>query len=217
MSARDDFGSNAGRPGGYNGGAGGLGNGGVGGGMGGGFAGGGAGINGGINSRTGMTTGTQWNGTSAFGRPGGPAMGWGMSPAQARANAFQGLLSRLVGPQRPAPGAPPVPGVVTPQVQPSVPPMIEPGIPPFMPTYPEPPLGLNTEQVMVTNFPPQSKLKPGQPKYQDRVPSGVGPGVWRGQAGGPHWSSNGTYSGYDGPRSGGVGSGRGSGGGGGSW
>lgn len=74
MPARDDFGSGAGRPGGYGGGAGGLGNGGIGGGMGGGFGGGGAGRNAGIGSRTGLTTGNTMFGGMAFGRPGGPAM-----------------------------------------------------------------------------------------------------------------------------------------------
>jgi hypothetical protein len=100
MAGRDDFGSNAGRPGGF-GGAGGLANGGIGGGMGGGLGGGGAGRNGGIGSRTGLTTGNTMFGGMAFGRPGGPAMNssaWGIRPQPA---INQGPLSG-VGRPRPA-------------------------------------------------------------------------------------------------------------------
>ena len=104
MPARDDFGSGAGRPGGYGGGAGGLANGGIGGGMGGGMRGGGAGRNAGIGSRTGLTTGNRMLGGMAVGRPGGPAMNpgaWGMAPSPA---IGQGPLSGA----RPRPaGAPP--------------------------------------------------------------------------------------------------------------
>jgi hypothetical protein len=118
MSARDDFGSTAGRPGGYGGGAGGLGNGGVGGGMGGGYAGGGAGINGGINSRTGLTTGNRMlggpQGVQAMGRPGGMAMNpqaWGRMPSppvtQGPIGRPPGLLDPAVPPV--AASAPPPP------------------------------------------------------------------------------------------------------------
>jgi hypothetical protein len=86
MSARDDFGSSAGRgPG-----AGGLGNGGIGGGMGGGSRGGGAGYNGGAGSRTGLTTGTTTYGNTAFGRPGGNAVAYGMRDAASLNRAGMG-------------------------------------------------------------------------------------------------------------------------------
>jgi hypothetical protein len=86
MSARDDFGSSAGRgPG-----AGGLGNGGIGGGMGGGSRGGGAGYNGGAGSRTGLTTGTTTYGNTAFGRPGGNAVAYGMRDAASLGRAGMG-------------------------------------------------------------------------------------------------------------------------------
>ena len=86
MSARDDFGSSAGRgPG-----AGGLGNGGVGGGMGGGSRGGGAGYNAGAGSRTGLTTGTTTYGNTAFGRPGGNAVAYGMRDAASLNRAGMG-------------------------------------------------------------------------------------------------------------------------------
>lgn len=209
MSARDSESGSSSYKGG-SGNAGGLGNGGVGGGMGGGNRGGGAGYNGGIGSRTGLTTGTNWNGTSAFGRPGGPATAYGNNSSQPRQNSIQGLISRLMGNNIPIPTARPVRGVTPPQVQPPMPPMNPDMVSlPYMPQYPEPPLGMNTPGVMVTNFPPQSPLKPGQPKYQDRVPSGVGPGGWPGQANGPHWSRTnsapngvnwgGGYSGYTSP------------------
>ena len=86
MSARDDFGSSAGRgPG-----AGGLGNGGIGGGMGGGSRGGGAGYNGGAGSRTGLTTGNTTYGNTAFGRPGGDAVAYGMRDAASLGRAGMG-------------------------------------------------------------------------------------------------------------------------------
>lgn len=77
MSARDDFGSMAGRSGGYNDRAGGIGNGGIGGGMHSGSMGGGAGRNGGAGSRTGLTTNSTWHGNTAWGRPGGSVQGYG--------------------------------------------------------------------------------------------------------------------------------------------
>ena len=86
MSARDDFGSSAGRgPG-----AGGLGNGGIGGGMSAGSRGGGAGYNGGAGSRTGLTTGTTTYGNTAFGRPGGNAVAYGMRDAASLNRAGMG-------------------------------------------------------------------------------------------------------------------------------
>ena len=101
MPARDDFGSGAGRPGGYGGGAGGLGNGGIGGGMGGGFAGGGAGRNAGIGSRTGLTTGNTMFGGMAMGRPGGFAMNSSAFGIRPQAAIGRGPLSG-VGRPRPA-------------------------------------------------------------------------------------------------------------------
>jgi len=80
MSARDSESGSSSYKGG-SGNAGGLGNGGVGGGMGGGHRGGGAGYNGGIGSRTGMSTGKDWYGNTAFGRPGGMATGYAMRDA----------------------------------------------------------------------------------------------------------------------------------------
>ena len=86
MSARDDFGSSAGRgPG-----AGGLGNGGLGGGMSAGLRGGGAGYNAGAGSRTGLTTGTTTYGNTAFGRPGGNAVAYGMRDAASLNRAGMG-------------------------------------------------------------------------------------------------------------------------------
>lgn len=104
MPGRDDFGSRAGTPGGMGGS---LGNGGVGGGMGGGMRGGGAGYNGGIGSRMGVTTGNVMRGTSAYGRPGGMAQGYGMNPAQARQAAMQGIMGRLQGRAQPTGAQPP--------------------------------------------------------------------------------------------------------------
>lgn len=215
MSARDaESGSSTYKGGG--GSAGGLGNGGIGGGMGGGGMGGGAGRNGGIGSNTGMSTGNTWRGTSAYGRPGGMAMGYGMSPMAARQAAMvaqQGIMARLQqGMPRPAA----MPGVMPPAVPPPV------AMPPAVPAY-NPLSSILTRPPTMQDMPPVppanfGTLAPGQPKYQDRVPSGVGDGGWPGQAGGPHWSSNGTYSGYDGPNFGaGVGGRGGGGGGGGGW
>lgn len=92
MSARDSA-SPAG-PG--NSGAGGLGNGGLGGGMGGGLGGGGWG--GGMSGNTGLGTGNNIYGTSAWGRPGGMAMGYGMSPNQAFNNGMQPRNDYGLGP-----------------------------------------------------------------------------------------------------------------------
>lgn len=91
MSARDsESGSST-----YKGGsgrAGGLGNGGIGGGMGGGGnygggGGGGAGRSGGIGSKTGLTTGKDWYGNTAFGRSGGRVAAYGTRDAQSLARA----------------------------------------------------------------------------------------------------------------------------------
>ncbi|MEY2654459.1 MAG: hypothetical protein RLZZ524_1487, partial [Pseudomonadota bacterium] len=106
MSARDDFGSRAGTPGGYRGGAGGLGNGGLG------------GNGGGMTQNTGMRTGTQTQ-PSAYGRPGGVAMGYGQTPAAARQAALQGILGRLrQGMAQPTS----MPAQMPPQVQQPMPP-----------------------------------------------------------------------------------------------
>jgi hypothetical protein len=89
MSARDsESGSSSYRGGSGN--AGGLGNGGVGGGMGGGHRGGGAGYNGGIGSRTGMTTGKDWYGNTAFGPAGGRVQAFGMRDARSLGRAGMG-------------------------------------------------------------------------------------------------------------------------------
>lgn len=224
MPMRDDFNSNMGRPGGYGNS---TANGGLGGGMGGGNPGGGYG--GGMTQNTGLRTGATMQGTSAYGRPGGMAQGYGMNPAQARQAAMQGIMGRLQGRAQPT-GAQP-PQTITPAMSglhpsmwmnnptqrpynPATSPvgMMQPHV---MPNYPQPPLSMNTPGAMVSNFPSQQGLPPGQPKIQDRVPSGVGPGNWAGQANGPHWSSNGSYSGYSGPQMGGYISGGGRAGGGG--
>lgn len=89
MSARDSASGSSTYKGG-SGGAGGLGNGGVGGGMGGGYRGGGAGYNGGAGSRTGLTTGTTTYGNTAFGRPGGNAVAYGMRDAASLGRAGMG-------------------------------------------------------------------------------------------------------------------------------
>lgn len=94
MSARDSESGSSTYKGG-SGSAGGLGNGGIGGGMGGGGnygggGGGGAGRNGGIGSRTGMTTGKDWYGNTAFGRSGGNVIGYGMRDARSLGRAGMG-------------------------------------------------------------------------------------------------------------------------------
>lgn len=201
MSARDSESGSSTYKGG-SGNAGGLGNGGIGGGMGGGNRGGGAGYNGGIGSRTGVTTGNTWRGTSAFGRPGGPAMGYGMSPAAARQAAMvaqQGILGRLRQgvPQQgvPVPVAAPPPAAVPPPQR----------IIGYLPGWPG--TGMwwgnqapwqNNEGMMTHQTPPQSAPPNGE--YQDRVPSGVGPGNWAGQGGGPRWgrTENAPYGGVGG-------------------
>lgn len=204
MPLRDDFGGTAGTPGGYRGGAGGLGNGGLGGGMGGG--GGGGGFGGGMTQNTGMRTGAVMPGTSMYGRPGGNALGYGMNPNAAYQNAMNpkpigGIIQNIMNRNQPQVGLPPV----------GMPPQQPVGLmPPQLPTY-NPLLSILTRPPTMQG-PPQPQpnfgtLAPGQPKYQDRVPSGVGQGPWRGQAGGPHWSNNGTYSGYSRPTSTGGGGG----------
>jgi hypothetical protein len=99
MPARDDAGSNYGRPGGSQ--NSGVNNGGVAGGMGGGFGGGGAGRMGGIGSRTGLTTGNTMFGGMAFGRPGGFAMNSSAFGVRPQAGIAQGPLSGA----RPRPAA----------------------------------------------------------------------------------------------------------------
>lgn len=99
MPARDDAGSNYGRPGGSQ--NSGVNNGGVAGGMGGGFGGGGSGRMGGVNSRTGLTTGNRMYGGMAMGRPGGNAMNPGAWGVVQRSPIAQGPLSGA----RPRPAA----------------------------------------------------------------------------------------------------------------
>jgi hypothetical protein len=89
MSARDSASGSSTYKGG-SGGAGGLGNGGIGGGMSSGSRGGGAGYNGGAGSRTGLTTGNTTYGNTAFGRPGGNAVAYGMRDAASLGRAGMG-------------------------------------------------------------------------------------------------------------------------------
>ena len=89
MSARDSESGSSTYKGG-SGGAGGLGNGGIGGGMSAGSRGGGAGYNAGAGSRTGLTTGTTTYGNTAFGRPGGNAVAYGMRDAASLNRAGMG-------------------------------------------------------------------------------------------------------------------------------
>ena len=58
--------------------------------MGGGYRGGGAGYNGGAGSRTGLTTGNTTYGNTAFGRPGGNAVAYGMRDAASLNRAGMG-------------------------------------------------------------------------------------------------------------------------------
>ena len=96
MSARDS--ASPGR-----GASGGLANGGIGGGFGGGAAGGrggmgaGGGVNGGANSRTGMTTGKDWHGNTAYGAPGGAVQAYGMRDAASLARAGMGPTAGSFG------------------------------------------------------------------------------------------------------------------------
>ncbi len=109
MPARDDAGSNYGRPGGSQ--NSGVHNGGVAGGMGGGFGGGGAGRNGGSNSSYGLKTGTTMKGNKQQGAPGGLAQ----------------ALAQIARPK--APNVVPTAAPPPPQVQPPLPPYVEPEIP----------------------------------------------------------------------------------------
>ena len=172
MSARDsESGSST-----YKGGsgrAGGLGNGGIGGGMGGGFRGGGAGYNGGIGSRTGVTTGNTWKGTSAFGRPGGAAMGYGMSPGAARQAAAQSIWSKLTG--RAQPGAPTPTPVAAPPPQVTVPPP-QPRVIGYLPGWPGTGMWWGNQAPYQNNaglMAPSRNVQFGPiggGKFQDRVP-----------------------------------------------
>jgi hypothetical protein len=137
MPARDDAGSNYGRPGGSQ--NSGVNNGGVAGGMGGGFGGGGAGRMGGIGSRTGLTTGNTMFGGMAFGRPGGFAMNSSAFGVRPQAGIAQGPLSGA----RPRPaavaGVNPLPENVPPQLSDGYPQMISPNLGPFNPPNYTPP------------------------------------------------------------------------------
>lgn len=91
MSARDsESGSSTYKGGSGSSGAGGLGNGGIGGGRGAGGMGGGAGRNGGAGSQTGLSTGKDWYGNTAFGRSGGRATGYATRDARSLAKAGMG-------------------------------------------------------------------------------------------------------------------------------
>ncbi len=183
MPGRDDFGSRAGTPGGMGGS---LGNGGVGGGMGGGMRGGGAGYNGGIGSRMGVTTGNVMRGTSAYGRPGGMAQGYGMNPAQARQSAMQGIMGMLQGRAQPT-------GAQPPQSPPPLPTSawlkaygnINSPIATGWAYSPGDMTGARPMQDYPRYQSQPQRLAPGQPKIQDRLPGNVGPGNWAGQASDP--------------------------------
>ena len=183
MPGRDDFGSRAGTPGGMGGS---LGNGGVGGGMGGGMRGGGAGYNGGIGSLMGVTTGNVMRGTSAYGRPGGMAQGYGMNPAQARQAAMQGIMGRLQGQAQPT-------GAQPPQSPPPLPTSawlkaygnINSPIATGWAYSPGDMTGARPMQDYPRYQSQPQRLAPGQPKIQDRLPGNVGPGNWAGQASDP--------------------------------
>lgn len=157
MSARDDFGSRSGTPGGYGDRAGGLGNGGIGGGMGGGQGGGGAGRNGGIGSRTGLTTGNKMIGGRATGRPGGYAQNPGAWGLHAWPSVSQSPLTR---PARPA-----VPGLLT---QTPVPPVEQPVIG-YLPGWPGTGLWWG-DQPPWNNNPVPAAAPPPAKQYYDRVP-----------------------------------------------
>lgn len=172
MSARDDFGSNAGRPGGYGGGAGGLGNGGVGGGMGGGFGGGGAGRMGGMGNRTGLTTGNRMYGGMAMGRPGGLAqnMGaWGMRP---QAPVQQAPMNR---PAHPGLLGNPIPASSIPDERilavEDVPPP-QPSVMGYLPGWPGTGMWWGNQPHYMNNsgLNPPAAPAPSTPKYQDQVP-----------------------------------------------
>ena len=128
MSARDSASPGPGS-------SGGLANGGIGGGFGGGsggYGGVGAGRNGGANSRTGMQTGATMRGTTAFGRPGGPALGWGMTPAAARQAAMAAAAALTRTTAKTGVSRPSVPNVAPHVVPVSAPPPV--GLAPPQPT-----------------------------------------------------------------------------------
>ena len=181
MAMRDDFNSNMGRPGGFGNS---TANGGLGGGMGGGNPGGGYG--GGMTQNTGIRTGATMQGTSAYGRPGGMAQGYGMNPAQARQAAMQGIMGRLQGQAQPT-------GAQPPQSPPPLPTSA------WLKTYgninspiatgyaysPGDMTGARPMQDYPRYQSQPQRLAPGQPKIQDRLPGNVGPGNWAGQASDP--------------------------------
>jgi len=158
MSARDDFGSNAGTSASYSGGAGGLGNGGVGGGMGGGFSGGGAGRNGGIGSQTGLRTGNVMLGGVARGRPGQNAWNrgaWGLPNLPSVSQAPLNRPTMPPGLLNPAPvaGVNPVPEV----------PVAQPPMPSYNP--------------LTSMQPPAAPMSPPQPPPSTSLPPYAGYGT----------------------------------------
>lgn len=193
-------------------------NGGIGGGQGGGQWGGGAGYNGGFQSQQGIRTGATMQGTSAYGRPGGMAQGYGMNPAQARQAAMQGIMGRLQGQAQPT-------GAQPPQSPPPLPTSawlkaygnINSPIATGYAYSPGDMTGARPMQDYPRYQSQPQRLAPGQPKIQDRLPGNVGPGNWAGQASDPR-AISGQNWGNPGAGSMGLGSsggGRGGGGGGG--
>lgn len=160
MPGRDDFGSNAGRPGG----AGGYGNGGVGGGMGGGYGGGGAGRNAGIGSRMGMMTGAQMPSGTAYGRPGGMATFTPPGLANRPQGLPPGILARLQQSSVVPVGAPPPNPILQ--------------MPNYMPAFMDPIQGPNFLNLpgLMTHQPPPMQMPANGIKYQDRLPGGVAMG-----------------------------------------
>jgi hypothetical protein len=104
MSARDSESGSSNYKGG-GGSAGGLGNGGVGGGRGGGSGGGGAGRNGGYSNNTGLKTGKDWYGNTAYGAAGGNVAAYGTRDARSLGRAGMGPTAGTFGNFRTPSGA----------------------------------------------------------------------------------------------------------------
>lgn len=198
MPASEDFGSTSGTSASYAGGAGGIRNGGIGGGRGGGSMGGGAGINGGAGNRTGMTTGNNWHGNTAFGRPGGQVSGYGTMGRNGQISNFRNPDGSPVRPAAP-PGL--LGGTVKPTALPgAVPPTVRPPA-----VYPQAPLtpadvpALFGQQPAYTPWTTNvdtswgGSFNPRNP-YDDTPISGVGPDPYA--APGTSYNYNiGTYPG----------------------
>ena len=168
MPARDDAGSNYGRPGGsQNSGAY---NGGVAGGMGGGFGGGGAGINGGFNSRTGLTTSNVMKNSTQKG------------PAGGRSSELAATLA--------AAARPPNRGVVPT----SAPPNIQAPLPPYEEAVPEIPRQLSYHPGNWWNNPTNPRANLFDPNRFPNSLDGMwrASGGWPGQGGAPRGSTGGS-------------------------